>query len=195
MVAKTQPKKRKNWSPRRTPAVILKQAEAVRLKVAGHSYDEIARMLGYADHTGARGAVRAGLNARLDSAGVEEVRQVESERLDRIQLTYWQRAVGETFKDRNGDDVSVVADPEYAELVLKVMDRRARLLGLNAPVKIGGDPNNPFRLEVDVNIDLDFRSLSTDELRALLAIATKLALTAEAQAQLPDPDPTMEEDG
>jgi hypothetical protein len=121
MVAKT-PGKKLHRAPRRTPEVIAKQADAVKLKVAGATYEDIAHALGYADASGARWAVRAGLAARLDASGVEDLRRLEAERLERMHLSRWKKAV-------DGDD-------DAYGLVLQTARQRAALLGLNAPVKI-----------------------------------------------------------
>lgn len=163
--AKTPLKRLQKRAPSRTPEVIAKQADAVKLKVAGATYEEIARALGYADASGARWAVQAGLAARLDDAGTEELRQLEAERLERLHLSRWKRAM-------DGDDDA------YA-LVLQTAKQRAALLGLNAPVKLqhAGDPDNPLKMDVE----LDLKGLSDDELRHLIAIGGKLAADAIPQ--------------
>lgn len=163
MVAKTPTKRLTKRAPSRTPAVIAKQAEAVKMKVAGATYEDIAKILGYADHTGARWAVHAGLAARLDDAGVEELRQIELERLERLHLSRWKKAT-------DGDNEAYV-------LVLRTMERRAKLLGLDAPVKHlhGGDPDNPLAIDLEVNVSANLKGLSDDELIALRSMSGKLA--------------------
>lgn len=126
MVAKTPHKRLHKRAPSRTPEVIAKQADAVKLKVAGATYEDIARALGYADASGARWAVKAGLAARLDDAGVDELRQVELERLERLQLSRWQKAL----------DAGLDSSDDALALVLRIMKQRAELLGLNAPIQI-----------------------------------------------------------
>lgn len=142
MVAET-PRRKVHRSPRRTPEVIQKQAQAVSLKVAGATYDDIARALGYADKTGARHAVMAGLKESLQQAGTEELREVERERLERLHLSRWKKAV-------DGDDAA------YA-LVLQTARQRAALLGLNAPVTLKhvGDPDEPVVVKVVKGVRMD----------------------------------------
>ena len=103
------------------PAVSEKWVKALELRKAGASYEQIARQLGYASTSGAYDAVMGALKATL-SEPTAEVRKIEVERLDRLMLAFWQRAVG--------------GDAEALTQVLKIMDRRSRLLGLDAPAKV-----------------------------------------------------------
>jgi hypothetical protein len=59
-------------------------------------------------------------------------REMELQRLDRLQLSLWSKAVG--YTDKQG----VVHEPDKraVELVLRIMERRARLLGLDAPQQV-----------------------------------------------------------
>jgi hypothetical protein len=146
MVAKT-PGKKLPRCPRRTPASVARHAEAVKLKVAGSTYDDIARVLGYADHSGARLAVKAGLNARLDASGTEELRQIELERLERLQLSRWELAL----------DPGLDSSDAALDRVLRIMKRRAELLGLDAPVKLqhSGHPDHPVVVKVIKGVTFD----------------------------------------
>lgn len=170
MVAKSPNKTRPKRSPARTPAVIAKQAAAVELAVKGETYEAIARILGYADHSGARRAVQAGLAEALQKSGVEELRQLELERLERLQSSRWERATG------GGDD-------DAYTLVLQTMKQRAALLGLNAPIQHTGPENGPINVNVQVNVGLELKQLGDDELAHLQAIAGKLALGNDATAR------------
>lgn len=64
----------------------------------------------------------------------EAIRQVELERLDRLTEAVWSRATA-------GDDSAI-------DRVLKLMDRRARYLGLDAPVRqeLAGGGGGPIRI-------------------------------------------------
>lgn len=122
---------RKHPSRQATPTnlrALEKRADAIRLRIGGMSYDEIARRLGYSDRTGAFKAVEAGRKAII-SEPAEELVTMEAERLDAM-LT-------ESF--------DVLAEAKTAgegELILKAVDRvvrisesRRRLLGLDAPTR------------------------------------------------------------
>ena len=53
-------------SPRRLGAIAEKQAKALRLYIDGHTYESIAKTLGYADKSGAHKAVKAALQDLTD---------------------------------------------------------------------------------------------------------------------------------
>ena len=106
----------------------LKRARAVELAVEGHSYEEIARQVGYTHRGSAHRAVFKAL-AEREVQGVEELRQMEMARLEQLHATYWEAAVQ--------------GDGRAAALVLRVMDRRIRLLGLDGD---RGDAGRPMVL-------------------------------------------------
>jgi len=105
-------------SPRRLKPS-ARQAAAMELKLAGKSYRTIARKLGFRGPSGAHKAVAAYLRKTL-TAPSDELRRIELERLDRLQVVAWKR-------------VTVTADLKAISTVLKIMERRAKLLGLDAP--------------------------------------------------------------
>lgn len=95
---------------------------AMDLRRQGYSYRAIGAELGI-DHTTARGYVvkeLAVLNAELKESRLEMI-QLEAERLDDLLKPHIAKAL-------NGDSRST-------ELVLKIADRRAKLLGLDAPTR------------------------------------------------------------
>lgn len=97
-----------------------RQRQAVELRKAGVGFQVIADKLGYKDHSGAYRAVKAALKKTLQEPA-DEVRRLELERIDAMLLGVWPRA-------KSGDDKAI-------ESVLRLMKRRAALLGLDAPVK------------------------------------------------------------
>lgn len=96
---------------------LQKRAAAVRLRLAGASYERIAEEVGYAGHSGARKAVEAGLKLAIKEPA-EEVVQQELARLDQMYL-------GLVGKGATSGNVPAVL------AALKVMDRRAKYLGLD----------------------------------------------------------------
>jgi hypothetical protein len=106
-----------------------KQRRALELRKAGASYDAIAAKVGYANRGGAYKAVAAAL-AEITAEPAADVKKLEVERLD-AQLRRL---------DRAQRDAKLMADPELVAkvgaVILKVAERRARLLGLDAPVKV-----------------------------------------------------------
>ncbi len=97
---------------------IDRQLEALRMRTAGKSYPEIAESLGYASSSGAHKAVSTALRKTLQEPA-DEVRSIELERLDELLMGIWQYRM----------------KPDYLDRVLKIMERRAKLLGLDAPTK------------------------------------------------------------
>lgn len=100
----------------------LRRSTCFELRRAGWSYRAIGDKLGINPAQAYR-YVRSALdeiNARANEA-VEEMRALELQRLDRLQSGLWTSAAG--------------GDPKAAAVVLKVFERRAKLLGLDAPEK------------------------------------------------------------
>ena len=92
-----------------------KRTRAVELALEGHSYDHIAREVGFAHRGSAHRAVYKALGEREVEA-VDDLRQMELDRLDRLQASLWEEAMD--------GEVGAV------NIVLKVIDQRIRLLGL-----------------------------------------------------------------
>jgi hypothetical protein len=119
-----------------------RDAEACELRLRGLSYRAIAKQMGYADQMGAYEAVKRSLSAVI-AEPAEQVRQQELERLN----TMWEQAleIAKRFHVTvqqgrvvyaNGEPVKDDA-PALAAMntLLKIQERRSRLLGLDAPVK------------------------------------------------------------
>lgn len=93
-----------------------RQAEAVRLASKGMDYDGIAKAVGYANRGTAWRTVNKALQAHT-VADVDQLRERELERLDRLQVLLWLQA------DQG--------DLKAVDKILKVIDQRCRLLGLD----------------------------------------------------------------
>lgn len=96
----------------------IKRARALELAGDGLSYDDIARRVGYAHRGSAHRAVFKALG-EYEAENVEALRSLELDRLDELQVGFWNAAV-------SGDIRAAVA-------VLRIIDLRARLLGLYGP--------------------------------------------------------------
>ncbi|MFC8447727.1 hypothetical protein [Kitasatospora sp. NPDC057223] len=161
-------------------AIARRRADAVELRLAGAdpltvgrklaadpavNSDKLAYPFGYGHELYARRRpapddttlirsvnrdVADALDHRLDAAlaSVEELRALEDARLDRMFMVAYRRAV------RDGDLLAI-------DRALRIMERRARLLGLDQPARteITGQGGGP--IEVDT---------TADELAALIAI-------------------------
>jgi len=111
--------KESKTSPRRLRAA-KKQVRALELRVEGLSFRQIALELKYKGPSGAFSAVESALERTIREPA-EQVRLLELERLNRLQIMPWKQA-------------TVIGDPKAIANVLKIMERRAKLLGLDAPV-------------------------------------------------------------
>ena len=107
-------------SVRRLKAV-ERQSQALELRKGGTSFPAIAHTLGYRSVAGAYDAVMTALQ-RTQQEPADEVRRMACERLDRLLFAVWQKALG--------GDLAAIA------MALRIEERRARLLGLDAPDKI-----------------------------------------------------------
>jgi len=95
-----------------------RQMQALELRKAGVSYSDIAKNLGYKSASGAFAAVRSALKKTLREPA-DELRTLELERLDALWFTYYPMA-------KRGDRQAM-------DRCIRIMERRARLLGLDAP--------------------------------------------------------------
>jgi len=100
--------------------------QALELRKAGVTYEVIAGQLGYANASGARKAVLSALKATLREPAAE-LRELELARLDAMLLPLWRRV-------QAGDEKAV-------DRALRIMERRARLLGLDRKTAEGEVPD------------------------------------------------------
>ncbi len=114
-------------SPRVTKAEELRR-EALYLRNTGASFAAIGKTLGVSKSAAFK-AVNTALQALRDEikeqAGL--LQSQEADRLDQLQLGIWSDATRGNL--------------QAIQTVLKIMERRARLLGLDQPVKVA--PTNP----------------------------------------------------
>lgn len=105
-------------------AVAERRSKAIAMRLAGADWDVITERLGYKDRNTACKDIRRALAAhrKEEAAQVEELRQVEALRLDRLQAAHWPKAL-------KGDKPS-------SEIVLKCIAQRARLQGAEAPARV-----------------------------------------------------------
>ena len=97
-----------------------REAECLRLRRGGLTLDEIAKQVGYANPGSVHKALERA-NARIVRDDIEQIRALEEDRLDTLQAANWGKAMKGDF--------------QAGTLVLRIMDRRAKLLGLDMPFK------------------------------------------------------------
>jgi hypothetical protein len=113
------PKGESKTSPRRIEAA-EKHVEALQLRKAGATYQQIADTLGYSSISGAEKAVKTALAGMIHEPAAELI-ILERSRLDALLMAVW----GQAVKGNQG----------AIDRALRIMERRARLLGLDAPVR------------------------------------------------------------
>lgn len=117
-------------------------AQAAELRSKGWTYSRIAAEVGYTHRADAYNAVKKVLEETVREAG-ENVRALELERLDRLEAAANEVLEREHVTVSNGrvvvlnetplpDDGPVLA---AIDRLLKIQERRAKLLGLDAPTK------------------------------------------------------------
>ncbi|MFF1298155.1 MULTISPECIES: hypothetical protein [unclassified Streptomyces] len=167
------------WSKLKQDEVRVRRTELLKLRRACVPYeDPRVERLGYSSPDVARRDLSRALEANraAEAAEVSIYRQMENERLDALLEAAWPRATTPTpVLNKDGEVIDHALDMRAVDTVLRLMDRRAKLNGLDMPVKAevtgaGGGP-------------LAFTSGSVSELRSLINAAGD-----------PDPDDENEED-
>ncbi len=111
-----------------------REKQALSMRRAGATYLQIADTLGYGNPSNAHRAVFRALD-RVPLENAHQLRMMECLRLDALQTAHWTPALA--------------GNAPNARIVLRVMERRARLLGLDAP----------SRMEISEEVDAEIKSL------------------------------------
>jgi len=119
-----------------TEGAAERQQQALDLRIAGATYRQIGQQLGVSVKT-AYNDVDAALEelAVLRRGKAEKLQEIELDRCEKLTIGLWPKV-------RQGDAQAVRA-------VVAVMDRRAKLLGLDTPTKheVGGAGGGPLIVE------------------------------------------------
>ena len=98
-----------------------RDARVYELRIQGNTFEQIASEVGYSGPSGAWQAHQR-IKSEWIFESIDEARQLELMRLDELQVAVWDRAIK--------------GELPAAHCVLKIMDRRAKLLGLDKPEKV-----------------------------------------------------------
>lgn len=126
----------------RTLTTAQREAEAARLRSLGWTYQRIADELGWSNKGDAHHAVQKVLRDTVQEAG-DDLRALELSRLDTMYVAAMEVLERSHVTVSNGkvvtldgaplpDDAPVLA---AIDRLLKIQERRSKLLGLDAPVK------------------------------------------------------------
>ena len=132
------------------PETLEKERKVLEYRRGGLTFDLIAERLGYASASGAHKAYLSACN-RIVYEDVVEVRKSEMDRLDIAQAAIWGDLTDTQNTDANTRARLVLA-------LIKIMERRARLLGLDMPTK------------AQVEVSIYDRDTIDDEVKRLVAI-------------------------
>lgn len=100
------------------------ERKALELRRQGCSFDSIAVHLGYSDRSAAYKVVKEAMD-RMVREPADELRMLEAQRLDELQQAIWKQALS--------------GDMKAIGTALSIIDRRMRLLGLEAPKRVDVD--------------------------------------------------------
>lgn len=119
MVTRSYPTSKRSKNTPLRIAQTEKEIKALELRKAGLTYDNIAKHLDCSLSVAWKLVHRA-LDASLQEPS-QEVRRLEQERLDALLRAVWMQALA--------------GKPDAVRQALSIMDRRSKLLGLDAPTK------------------------------------------------------------
>ena len=127
------------------PDTIEKEKKVLELRRGGLTFDLIAQRLGYASASGAHKAYMSACK-RIVYEDVVEVRKSEIDRLDIAQAAIWGDLTDTQNVDANTRAKLVMA-------LMKIMERRARLLGLDMPTKAQVEVTTYDRNTIDAEVE------------------------------------------
>jgi transcriptional regulator len=104
-----------------SPAVLDKEIKIIELRRAGVTWEKIAKEVGFKNASGAYKMYQRAAE-RMVRPHLEEYRDMQLDRLERMHMAVWPRA-------KDGDLRAI-------DTALRIADREANLLNLNAPIKV-----------------------------------------------------------
>jgi len=122
-------------SPRSIRAA-QRRAEAIEYRLQGYSYEQIGQTMGFSD-TRAFQLVDEGLQA-IKTEVPQSLKDLEAKRLDMLLAAFMASAVQ--------------GDLNAAKMVVSIMERRAKLFGLDGPIKheLTGKDGKPIETEAKI---------------------------------------------
>jgi hypothetical protein len=134
---------------------------ALELRLQGMTYEKIGKSIGYS-YRSVYNFIQEGLARRRDVTNelAAQLRKLQLERLDRIYAAH----------------APTVDSAKSATIMLKVLEREAKLLGIDAPQAIVFPPVVPEQ-------PYDLSRLNVEELRALRSLLAKCATATEESSR------------
>ena len=151
------------------PEQLDRELAVVELRREGKTWQQIADVVNYATAMGAWKAYQRACQRTLQEP-TDEARRIELDRLDALQRTYWEPAVEGNLR--------------AADFVLRVIDRRARILGIDAPQKIQAEVVNYDGIgSIDAEVDRIARIIEAAELAERERTESNTVTVTEQQDQ------------
>ncbi|MGW4270859.1 hypothetical protein ACWEGQ_00475 [Streptomyces seoulensis] len=171
------------WSKLKTDEVTVRRTELLKLRRQGVRFDDpLVEALGYSSPNAARKDLTRALEAhrKEEKAEIGVYRQQENERLDALLEAAWPRATQpHPVFNRDGEQVGEELDMRAVDTVLRLMDRRAKLNGLDMPAKaeVTGADGGPLALS----------TADPEKLAALIAATSRLDTATPANTATSTP--------
>jgi hypothetical protein len=112
--------------------------QALELRLAGLTFEQIAQRLGYANKSGAYKAIARALRERV-AEPAEALRAVQQARIEALISSHWPAAQG--------------GDLRATDRVIKLLEREAKLLALDQQPEQGSAHGVPLKPYINVDID------------------------------------------
>ncbi len=145
---------------------VEREGQAVALRLAGRTLVEIAEALGYRSKTGVATAITRALK-RIGSQEVEEYREINTARLEKIVATWWPVMIAPVIRVDGREIINEVATRLKAtELILRAITDMRALHGLDIAKIPAGTPEDPFYVAPAV-VDV---KLTPEQVEALVAL-------------------------
>jgi hypothetical protein len=146
-----------------TLELVEKETTIIELRQEGYVWREIAVMVDMSIAGVAKAYKRA--LTRHPHATIDEHRELELNRLDTLQRTFWKSAVA--------------GNQRAAEFVLRIIEKRAKLLGLEAPLKIQAEVVTYDGSDLDREVERVARII---EASTIGGVATITELTDQSES-------------
>lgn len=130
----------------RLPEAVVQERDhrAYEMRKAGMSFRQIARALTISESTAHAAVTRMHrkIGTRFAEDNVDVVR-LELERLDSLMQNIWPMTMPHRVENEDGGQITLPPNFDAIDRVLKIMDRRAKLLGLDsATLNVNANQNN-----------------------------------------------------
>lgn len=148
------------------------EGRAIELRLRGYSLEAIADELGWETPSAAYKAIMRGLAVEYPEAQRDQLRRLELAKLDRLEAAHTPAATNgvpvmiedEPLLDREGYAVMTPPSEKSAGVVIRCIQMRSKLQGLEAPVQVALSTREGEAVEINVTHSLDPAFVAAAEL-------------------------------